>query len=114
MKRQPAQPRTEHIVSLKEQKPENITPIPYETYIETWTVGSGVLAGKMGYGWSTAWFLGLLDYSLFLHFLTHGKRRYHGADIVVCQHGFHLPIPVNAVSCSSVVLAIAVMTAYDK
>jgi large subunit ribosomal protein L21e len=33
MKRQPAQPRTEHIVSLKEQKPENITPIPYETYI---------------------------------------------------------------------------------
>ncbi|KAL6151312.1 60S ribosomal protein L21A [Exserohilum turcicum] len=33
MKRAPAMPRNERVVSLKDNKPENITPVPYETYI---------------------------------------------------------------------------------
>jgi large subunit ribosomal protein L21e len=33
MKRMAAQPRSAHTVSLKEQKPENIVPVPYETTI---------------------------------------------------------------------------------
>lgn len=33
LKRQPAKPREAHVVSLKENLPETITPIPYDTYI---------------------------------------------------------------------------------
>ncbi|RYE94918.1 MAG: hypothetical protein EOO77_43670 [Oxalobacteraceae bacterium] len=33
MKRVAAQPRAAHIVALSENKPENITPVPYETTI---------------------------------------------------------------------------------
>lgn len=33
MKRIPAQPREARTISLKDNKPENITPVPYETTI---------------------------------------------------------------------------------
>lgn len=33
LKRQPAQPRDAHVVSLKENAPETITPLPYDTHI---------------------------------------------------------------------------------
>lgn len=33
LKRVPAQPRAAHVVSLKENKPENIVPVAYETTI---------------------------------------------------------------------------------
>lgn len=52
-----------------QQAGEHYTRTLRDLHLDVCKGASGVWAGKMGYGWSTAWFLGLFDYSLFCTFI---------------------------------------------